>query len=45
MAKILDGVSRTFGEFLLMPRLTEKNLSSDSIILAVNGSKFRRNRD
>ena len=36
MAKILDGVSRTFGEFLLIPRLTRKNQSSESINLAAS---------
>ena len=36
MAKILDGVSRTFGEFLLIPRLTRKNQSSQSINLAAS---------
>ena len=33
MAKILDGVSRTFGEFLLIPRLTRKDQSSETISL------------
>ena len=36
MAKILDGVSRTFGEFLLIPRLTKKDQSSETISLSAS---------
>ena len=51
MAKILSGVSRTFGEFLLIPRLTRKNQSSeltnlDAAMASSSGtisSKFRIN--
>ena len=42
MAKILDGVSRTFGEFLLIPRLTRKNQSSESINLAASMAASKR---
>ena len=42
MAKILDGVSRTFGEFLLIPRLTRKNQSSESINLAASMAARKR---
>ena len=34
MATILDGVSRTFAEYLLIPRLTRKNQRPDQVSLA-----------
>ena len=45
MAKILDGVSRTFGEFLLIPRLTRKNQSSESINLSASMGESSKEGD
>ena len=45
MAKILDGVSRTFGEFLLIPRLTKKDQSSESINLSASMAESFRGGD
>ena len=45
MAKILDGVSRTFGEFLLIPRLTKKSQSSELINLAASMAANTKEND
>ena len=34
MARILEGVSRTFAEYLLIPRLTRKDQRPDSVDLS-----------
>ena len=34
MAKILDDISRTFSEYLLIPRLTRKNQRADQVDLS-----------
>jgi IMP dehydrogenase len=42
MAKILDGVSRTFSEFLLIPQLTRREHLVENIRLNTPIAKFRR---
>jgi IMP dehydrogenase len=42
MAKILDEISRTFSEFLLIPRLTEARHTPSNVDLKTPLSKFRK---
>lgn len=44
MATILDGVSRTFGEFLLIPRLTRKDQRPDQVDLSTPLSAVEPNQ-
>jgi IMP dehydrogenase len=41
MAKIFDGVSKTFGEFLLIPGLTAKNCRPEEVNLKTPLVKFK----
>ncbi len=43
MAKILDDVSRTFSEYLLIPRLTKKQHSPENVSLRTPVAKFAKN--
>ena len=42
MATIIDGVSRTFSEFLILPGLTTKNDTPDNVILKTPLVKFKK---
>ena len=44
MATILEGVSRTFAEFLLIPRLTKKNQKPDQVDLSTPLSVIEPNK-
>ena len=42
MARILDEVSRTFSEYLLVPRLTEKKHLLKNVSIAAPVAKFKK---
>ncbi len=44
MATILEGVSRTFAEFLLIPRLTRKDQKPDQVDLSAPLSAIEANK-
>jgi IMP dehydrogenase len=45
MATILDGTSRTFSEYLLLPNLTTKNSSPDHVDLRAAVVKYRKGQE
>ena len=45
MATILDGTSRTFSEYLLLPNLTPKTSSPDRVDLRAAVAKYRKGRE
>ena len=42
MAKIISDVSRTFSEYLLVPRLTEKQHTPDAVSLKIPVSRYKK---
>ena len=44
MARILDEVSRTFSEYLLVPRLTEKKHLVKNVSLSMPVARFKKEK-
>ena len=45
MAKIIDGISRTFNEFLLLPNLTTEECTPNNVTLKTPLVKFKKGEE
>ena len=45
MAKVIDDISRTFSEYLLIPRLSEKKHTSNAVDLSVPFTKYKKGEE
>jgi IMP dehydrogenase len=45
MARILDDISRTFSEYLLLPRLTTRKHTTSKVSLQTPLAKFKKGAD